>query len=184
MDNLEGRNEIRFNNVGGKCLLENWVEERATQHLEATNINVDEVSGALIHKNGHKGLLTLNNLDRANSTNCESQSMNVKMSNVTTVRSSYKPPTFPKVAMQGKRFKNFLEQARNDVKSDLLEEVGGRFGPAHYRAPEKESIKVIHFDQPAKNHMKTSSPPTPKITHDLYNECPTTFWGEQIREEP
>lgn len=24
---FEGRNEIRYNNSGGRCLLENWVEE-------------------------------------------------------------------------------------------------------------------------------------------------------------
>lgn len=47
MYNLEGRNEIRFNNAGGKCLLENWVEERATQHLEMTDTNIDEVNSVV-----------------------------------------------------------------------------------------------------------------------------------------
>jgi len=27
MKSFEGRNEVRFNNSGGRCLLENWVEE-------------------------------------------------------------------------------------------------------------------------------------------------------------
>ena len=35
----DGRNEIRFNNSDGKCLLENWVEEvRLQSHFDLTYI--------------------------------------------------------------------------------------------------------------------------------------------------
>ena len=42
----QGRNEIRFNNSDGKCLLENWVEEV----LHSTQFNV---AGPCMHKTLH-----------------------------------------------------------------------------------------------------------------------------------
>ena len=93
---LEGRNEIRYNNSGGRCLLENWVEERATQHLETTDINKNEVNCAKLHQNGHNGLLTL---DKA-----------AKASKATTVRTSYAKPTFPQVATEGRRAQKLKSQ--------------------------------------------------------------------------
>ncbi|XP_026883155.1 sperm-associated antigen 8 isoform X3 [Electrophorus electricus] len=37
----------------GRCLLDNWVEERATALLDSTGTRLD------IHKNGHRGILTV-----------------------------------------------------------------------------------------------------------------------------
>ena len=33
----QGRNEIRFNNSDGKCLLENWVEEVGTYNFHTVS---------------------------------------------------------------------------------------------------------------------------------------------------
>ena len=105
--NIEGRNEIRFNNSGGKCLLENWVEERATQNLEPTDINQNEINCAQLHRNGHRGLLTLE------------ESKNVVK---TTMKDEYSTPFFPQVATEGAKMrmlrKNLEKQAKKEVEQD------------------------------------------------------------------
>merc|ERR1711976_557833 len=54
----QGRNYIRFNNSKGKTLLENWVEDRAVEDIDPTNLG-DAKSSAQVYKDGHKGLLTI-----------------------------------------------------------------------------------------------------------------------------
>jgi len=159
--NLEGRNEIRFNNSGGRCLLENWVEERATSHLETNDINLSEVNCAKLHQNGHGGLLT--NLSKG------------QVSRDTTVRTSYKPPTFPEVAHEGRRFRSMkaqlIEECTRDVEEDFFKD--------HCAEPmPKMSVKKQDFDDPNFEFI----PPKPEHPHSLYNETPMTFWSENLKE--
>jgi len=129
--NLEGRNEIRFNNSGGRCLLENWVEERATNHLETNDINFENINCAQLHQNGHKGLLSLN--------------FGAQVSKSTTVRNSYKPPTFPEVAHEGRR----LRAAKAKLIEECTKEVEDDFFQDHMAEPmPKMSVKKQDFDDP------------------------------------
>ena len=153
--NLEGRNEIRYNNSGGRCLLENWVEERATQNLEATDINRDDLNCAKTHQYGHKGLLTL--------------SFDAKAEKNTTVRSSYKPPAFPRVATQGLRYRQELNQVVNQVRDKLIQEAQPTPSPM-----EAKSVKQLDFD----NNDFQFVPPAANYQHDLYLEPQTSFWTD------
>merc|ERR1712141_870751 len=55
----DGRNEIRVNNSDGKCLLENWVEERSVKHIDPDcKLEGDVTSKLQILRNGHPGVLT------------------------------------------------------------------------------------------------------------------------------
>jgi len=157
--NLEGRNEIRFNNSGGRCLLENWVEERATQHLETTDINKNEVNCAKLHQNGHNGLLTLDS--------------DAKASKATTVRTSYAKPTFPQVANEGKRY----QKLKSQMYDECVKEVSETFFPA---PPKRELISIKQQDFDDENFKFI--PPKPENPHSLYHESPTTFWSENLNK--
>lgn len=153
--NLEGRNEIRFNNAGGKCLLENWVEERATQHLEATDINSSDVNCAQVHRNGHKGLLTLQK--------------DAKAAKNTTVGDSYRPPTFPQVATVGRLERSFYEQTVNQVRAQMIQAQ-----TPSKPSMESKSVKQSDFD----NDDFEFIPPKPKTAHNLYGENQISFWAD------
>jgi len=157
--NLEGRNEIRFNNSGGRCLLENWVEERATQHLETTDINKNEVNCAKLHQNGHNGLLTLDS--------------DAKASKATTVRTSYAKPTFPQVANEGKRF----QKMKSQIYDECVKEVSETFFPKPHES-KMISVKKQDFD----DNDFVFIPPKPEHPHSLYHERPTTFWSENLNK--
>jgi len=156
--NLEGRNEIRFNNAGGRCLLENWVEERATNHLEEQDINRDDVNCAQMLKDGHKCLLTQSNKGPG-------------VSGETTNRSSFKKPEFPRVATQGKMYTKDLDEYVNDIKNQKLNEIKLQ----NSKMPMvKKSVKQSDFDK----EDFVFTPPKPVNTHDLYNENQLSFWTD------
>jgi len=92
----QGRNDLRFNNSKGQCLLENWVEERAVEPLDTKEGNTDKsTSAAQVFKDGHTGLL--------------STDVNSGVEKVTTVMDDYRPPRGPGVRMRGKKAE-LLEQ--------------------------------------------------------------------------
>merc|ERR1712226_1176782 len=156
----EGRNEIRFNNSGGKCLLENWVEERTTQHLEDTNTNLDKINSAKMLKNGHKGLLTLDN--------------NAKAAKVTTNGEIYKKPSFPKVEAFGKKYKDDYNLAILEAENQMNKIISEKFSN---QPMEIKSVKQSDFDQ---ENFKFC-PPDPTVNHSLYNEQQISFWTDNSR---
>merc|ERR1711860_186511 len=101
----QGRNEIRFNNSDGKCLLENWVEERAVKGYDTVTDVKTSGSKAELFKDGHAGVLTIN--------------LNARPENETTVRASYKTPSHPGIPLEGNKSKlmrqMFMEKAVQEV---------------------------------------------------------------------
>merc|ERR1711874_10122 len=93
----DGRNEIRVNNSAGRCLLENWVEERANVERDPPldrEYNMQERAGFL--RSGHNGLITIDDAAKAEK--------------LTTVRAVYTPPQVDQTRHVGKR-KELMEQA-------------------------------------------------------------------------
>ncbi|XP_076800086.1 sperm-associated antigen 8-like [Clavelina lepadiformis] len=154
MSLYEGRNEIRYNNSGGKCLLENWVEERATASLEPTDVNSEYTSSAQLHRHGHKGLLTLN--------------VDATAEKQTTVRQSYQLPTYPGVRTRGKKEEIFERM----LFSKVGEETHKEFNPPP-PAPEFITIKQQDFD---KADFKSIKPPA-TMDHNVSTEQCITFWS-------
>ncbi|XP_013416545.1 sperm-associated antigen 8 [Lingula anatina] len=152
----QGRNEIRFNNSGGRCLLENWVEERNVAHLDPAGGGADVTSLAQVFKHGHNGVL--------------STEFDAKAENLTTVRESYRPPTKPGVRQVGKKHElleqMFFEQVSKEVHED--------FNPPPPQ-PDYLSVTTKDFSKEFE-----SIKPAPTQPHDLTREQPVTFWTEHV----
>ncbi|KAL5004232.1 hypothetical protein ScPMuIL_017688 [Solemya velum] len=153
----QGRNEIRFNNSSGKCLLENWVEERAVAHLDEVSQEENITSSAQKFRSGHGGILTTE--------------FNAGAEQLTTVRESYRPPDRSKVRQVGKK-QELLEQM-------LLEQVskevfGSELSPNPPEPTDFKSVTGGDFIVEGFVHKK----PEPTKAHNYKNEQPVTFWSE------
>ncbi|KAK6188939.1 hypothetical protein SNE40_005013 [Patella caerulea] len=149
----QGRNEIRFNNSGGKCLLENWVEERNVSHLDQSN--QDKHNQSEILRAGHPGLLTT--------------SPNSKVEDLTTFRVSYKKPENPNVRQLGAK-RQLMEQM---LYEQLSKEVNEEFNPPP-PATDFRSVTIVDY-------TKDFTPEEPIIDtskHNYKTEQPVTFWTE------
>lgn len=154
----DGRNEIRVNNSSGRCLLENWVEERANKERDPSQdkeYNPTEKADFL--RGGHKGLITIND--------------SAKASDVTTVRESYTVQCPDPTRRVGKR-KELMEQAfAQAVCEDLLKEKEEK------AKQELEGLMASTFTKSySKEFTKTEFKQT--ANHDYITEQPVTFWSE------
>jgi len=154
----DGRNEIRVNNSAGRCLLENWVEERSNSDRDPPldrDYNLQERAGFL--RSGHSGLITIDG--------------NAKVENVTTVRASYTPQQPDQTRLVGKR-KELMEQAfAQAVCEDMVKEKEEK------AKKEMEGIMCSTF---TKDYTKEFTKTVPENTkdHDYVSEQPVTFWTE------
>lgn len=155
----DGRNEIRFNNSDGKCLLENWVEERATMKIDPMGLNNEMSSSAQLFKDGHGGLLTCDFSDT--------------MNKCTTVQDSYRPPPGPQVRLKGSK-QEALERA---LYEQVSKEVHAEFNPP---PPETEHVSITMQDFNKEGYV--SEQPAPTTHHDLVREQPVTFWTEHVEK--
>ncbi|ESO88366.1 hypothetical protein LOTGIDRAFT_234660 [Lottia gigantea] len=149
----QGRNEIRFNNSGGKCLLENWVEERNVSHLEPSG--KDQHTKAHVFRVGHPGLLTTTS--------------DAKAENLTTFRVSYKKPESPDVRQIGAK-KQLMEQM---LYEQISKEVNEEFNPPPPATDFRSVTKVDYTKDftPEEVVVDTSK-------HNYKTEQPVTFWTE------
>ncbi|XP_064620500.1 sperm-associated antigen 8-like [Lineus longissimus] len=144
----QGRNEIRFNNSGGMCLMENWVEERASQHLDPTKLTPN------ITKSGHAGVLTTN--------------FDAKPEKESTMQDSYRPPPKPAVRLHGKKQEMLLQM--------LVEKVSNEVDAEFNQPPEEDDWRSITHRDYNKEFESRKIPPT--TSHDYVSEQPVTFWSE------
>lgn len=151
----QGRNEIRFNNSSSKCLIENWVEERAVGDLDTVDLNADKSSSAKQYKDGHSGLLTTNN--------------EAKAETLTTIRDSYRPPQPANVRQKGKK-QELLEKM-------LYEQVSKQVTDEFNAPPETGPMESIYqADYDIQGFVPSAIAPT--ASHDYVSEAPVTFWTE------
>lgn len=153
----QGRNEIRFNNSEGKCLLENWVEERAVEPYDCVEEDAKITCSAQRFRDGHLGILTTD-LDNG-------------VSNVTTIRESYKKPEPCGVRLMGKKEElmrqMYFEKVGKEVFCEELE--ASQPEPTDFRSVTMKDFNIEGFK---------SVRPAPTKNHDYKKDQPVTFWSE------
>ncbi|KAM9083760.1 sperm-associated antigen 8 isoform 1-T1 [Megaptera novaeangliae] len=136
----------------GQCLLYNWEEERATNHLDQVP-SMQDGSESFFFRHGHRGLLTL-----------EPQS---PMCSSTTQKDSYQPPGNHSQPIRGKR-EAMLEML---LHHQICKEVQAEQEPTR---KDSEVESVTHHDYG--KELVQSGPPAPTKPHDYHKEQPETFW--------
>lgn len=134
----------------GKCLLDNWVEERATALLD------NSVTRTSIHKNGHRGILTVD--------------MAAKVQGLSTIKSSYTPPKGPGVRQKGLRGE-LLEKHLFKI---LSEEVQAELDP---EPPATEFSSTTQADYTMEG-FRCVSPTTLCQKYDNKTDQAITSWCE------
>ncbi|XP_025077821.1 sperm-associated antigen 8-like [Pomacea canaliculata] len=151
----DGRNEIPVGNSNAKCLLENWVEERAVKDIDPdVKIGGEVTSLAKELRHGHRGVL--------------SADFNARCENKTIHRISYTPPEITSVRQTGRR----KELMRRMLFAQICEEK--KVGPEPEPEPtDFRSVKMVDYD-----FEFESKPPAPTRDHNYRTEQPVTFWTE------
>ncbi|KAJ3605010.1 hypothetical protein NHX12_027061 [Muraenolepis orangiensis] len=121
----------------GKCLLDNWVEERAVA------APADDASREQIQRNGHAGLLSVNPESR--------------MEDITTLKSSYPPPVGPGVRERGIR----AELLERCVTQRISEKVRAEFYP---EIPATDFSSTTHRDFHSGGFVPLPPKPTKRTT--------------------
>ncbi|XP_036594490.1 sperm-associated antigen 8 [Trichosurus vulpecula] len=141
----------------GKCLLHNWVEERATNELDLV-LNHEESEG-FRYRHGHLGLLTLD--------------LSSPHASRTTQKDSYQDPGNPRRALRGKR-EAMLELL---LHHQIRKEVDRKSDPPMYFNYES----VTHHDY--QRELDRPGPPPPTKVHSL-QEPPETYWLQTASKLP
>ncbi|MCI4394279.1 hypothetical protein PGIGA_G00166980 [Pangasianodon gigas] len=137
--------------AGGGCLLGNWVEERATTSLDNTGPTSD------IHKNGHRGILTVD--------------LSSKLHGVSTLKSAFTSPKGTRVRQKGLR-SELLE--KHLIKS-ISEQVHAELTPKP-SAPELNSVTRTDYTVEGFQCVR----PTPSTDRDYRTDEAITFWRENF----
>ncbi|KAJ8303978.1 hypothetical protein KUTeg_017561 [Tegillarca granosa] len=153
----QGRNEIRFNNSDGKCLLENWVEERAVEHLDKVEKDENITSSAQVFRDGHLGILTTD--------------FDAGAENITTIRASYKKPEPCGVRLTGKKEELMKQMLYEKVGKEVFSE---ELDPSSAEPTDFRSVTMKDFNIEGFEHKK----PVPTKKHDYRKDQPVTFWSE------
>jgi len=154
MAQSEGIHTIKIPNSSAKCLMENWVEERAARHLDQDYPMLDK------QKKGHKGLLTLkeNNAIEANPTT---------QTTYTSPTSNLPPNVGPRTKLKEQFFwKKALEDTENNGLGAKDKEESKL--TSEYR----DNINILDF-KPVK--------PESVFPHKLYGESGVSYWTEKRR---
>ncbi|KAL0965445.1 hypothetical protein UPYG_G00281360 [Umbra pygmaea] len=133
----------------GKCLLFNWVEERATAELDNTKPRGD------IHKNGHTGILTMD--------------LSSRVQGITTVDAAFPPPKGHGVRQRGIRG----ELLENSLLRKISEQTHAEFNP---EPPKTEYCSTTSEDYKVKGFHPVL--PSPLKERDYRKDQAITFWSE------
>ncbi|XP_002739377.1 sperm-associated antigen 8-like [Saccoglossus kowalevskii] len=144
-----------INNSDGKCLLENWVEERSTRDLGLDDKSKDSTNIKQLGVRGHSGILTTNN--------------EAKQEKISTCMDSYRPPESPGVRLVGKKQQMLEKMLYEKVSQEVHEE----FNPP---PPEPEYVSVTKKDFTVEGFVSES--PEPTMDHNVETEQPITFWSD------
>ncbi|XP_010876168.2 sperm-associated antigen 8 [Esox lucius] len=133
----------------GKCLLFNWVEERATAVLD------NNKPRAHIHKNGHTGILTMD--------------LSSGVQGVTTAKAAFTPPRGHGVRQRGIRGELLEKSLLKKISEQTLAEFNPEPPNTEFCSTTKEDYRVKDF-QPFL--------PPPQKEHDNKRDQAITFWSE------
>ncbi|KAM9509892.1 sperm-associated antigen 8 isoform 1-T1 [Guaruba guarouba] len=140
----------------GRCLIHNWQEERATNHLDIVQ-GQEHGSEGFIHRHGHPRLLYHCHLPGPNNS---------------TTMDTYRPPRSVLMPGQGQREAMLKATLCHKYREEMLEKI------SPHRMP-MESMSVTHQDYQPKGCL--SAPQPPSQPHDYFTEQPCSFWLEQAR---
>ncbi|XP_071482337.1 sperm-associated antigen 8-like [Diadema antillarum] len=149
-----------LNNSGGRCLMENWVEERQVYDTGLDSAGLANSEGytsnsSLPYKDGHKGILT--------------GELEAPAEKLSTCMDSYQEPQKSKVRTVGKK-KELMERALlAQVTQDIQAEVSEPQPIAEYKSVTQKDFNIDDFQ---------SVLPPPKYEHNVNTEQPITFWSE------
>ncbi|XP_042554555.1 sperm-associated antigen 8 [Dipodomys spectabilis] len=144
----------------GRCLLYNWEEERATDHLDQVPCSQDG-SESFFFRHGHQGLLTMH--------------LQSPMSSSTTQRDSYQPPGEPCQPLRGNRAAMLEMYLYHQICNELEAE----------QEPKRKLFEVesvTRHDYGVK--LVPARPPAPTKAHDYCKEQPETFWLQMASKIP
>uniref|UniRef100_A0A8I3WZL9 Sperm associated antigen 8 n=1 Tax=Callithrix jacchus TaxID=9483 RepID=A0A8I3WZL9_CALJA len=144
----------------GQCLLYNWEEERATNHLDQVP-SMQDGSESFFFQRGHRGLLTMQ--------------LKSPMPSSTTQKESYQPPENISWPLRGKR-EAMLEML---LHHQICKEAQAEQEPTR-KLFEVES--VTHHDYLMQ--LAKAGPPAPTKPHDYRQEQPETFWIQRAPQLP
>ncbi|XP_039613994.1 sperm associated antigen 8 [Polypterus senegalus] len=142
---------------GGKSLLHNWVEERATASLDSEASSKSPLE-AKAHKHGHKGIISVD--------------VTSKFSNATTVKEEYTPPKGQQVRMMGARTEFLANQLYQTISKEVQEESNRPPSPVELVSTARCDYKIEGFQ---------SVPPPSKKRHDYKSEQAITYWSENYK---
>ncbi|CAF1246703.1 unnamed protein product [Adineta steineri] len=162
MSNIQQQSR-RIPNANGQVLIENWVEERATEHLDhriEQHHDTKPTSPPIIKKTSHTALLTPN--------------YGSPLDNLTTYIDSYDPFGPFNRKDQGARRKALEHSLTRQVAAEL-------------NARKKEDDEILRFQRINDTNSEyrdefskqfDSKPPPTTQTHNLLREMPVSFWTE------
>uniref|UniRef100_A0A8C2UPA2 Sperm associated antigen 8 n=1 Tax=Chinchilla lanigera TaxID=34839 RepID=A0A8C2UPA2_CHILA len=160
LQEVEGKPQFHYGPLPrGQCLLHNWEEERATNHLDQVP-SLKDGSESFFFRHGHQGLLTI---------------LQSPVPSSTTQKDSYQPPKNFHQPLRGKR-EAMLEML---LYHQICEEV-----QAEQEPPRKlfEVESVTHDDY--RVELLQAGPPAPTKPHDYRQEQPETFWIQRAPQLP
>nr|KAF6332170.1 sperm associated antigen 8 [Pipistrellus kuhlii] len=144
----------------GQCLLYNWEEERATNHLDQVP-SMQDGSESFYFRHGHQGLITL-----------QLQSP-VPLS--TTQKDSFQPPRIRCQPIRGKREAMLEILLCHQICKEVQAEQELTREPS-------EAESVTHHDYKAE--LVQAGDPAPAKPHDYCTEQPETFWIQKAPQLP
>ncbi|XP_037599608.1 sperm-associated antigen 8 isoform X3 [Cebus imitator] len=144
----------------GQCLLYNWEEERAANHLDQVP-SMQDGSESFFFRHGHQGLLTMQ--------------LKSPMPSSTTQKDSYQPPENIYWPLRGKR-EAMLEML---LHHQICKEVQAEQEPTR-KLFEVES--VTHHDY--RMQLAKAGPSAPTKPHNYRQEQPETFWIQRASQLP
>ncbi|XP_072549131.1 sperm-associated antigen 8 [Salminus brasiliensis] len=137
----------------GRCLLHNWVEERAAALLDSSDPR------SHINRNGHRGILTVD--------------MTSKTQGVSTVKAAFTAPKGPGVRQKGLR----AELLEKCLIKTISEQVHAELSPEPLAL---ELCSVTRADYTAEGFKPVR--PAPSMERDYRTDQAITFWSENYQK--
>jgi hypothetical protein len=153
----DGRHVLPISNSKSKCLLENWVEERAVSDLDAHKaIKHPEITNqAKLLKDGHDGLITTASCSHTR--------------DLTTHNDSYRPIKGLGIRLKGARAELLERMLYERAKKELEEEAAQQEEPDEIRSVTSKDFGIDDF---------VPKEPAPTSHHNYVTEQPVTIWTE------
>ncbi|XP_067296088.1 sperm associated antigen 8 isoform X2 [Pseudorasbora parva] len=141
------------NKPDGRCLLGNWVEERATSLLDRT------VPRSRVHKYGHTGILTMD--------------VAAEVQGISTFQAAFNAPKILGVRQKGRR----TELLENELIKRISDQIHAELNAD---PPDTEMCSMTKADYKVEGFKSVHTPLT--MDHDYTTEQAITFWSDNYKK--